>query len=301
MRQLGKLLLCGLVFGGFIGSSLLVNLMFCCLSLAKRQHCAIVLTQFWARVLLRLLGLKIRAPQPLQHFSLLPAHGCLVVSNHQSYLDIVVLVAHLPVQFVAKLEVSHWPVIGLMAKLAGTIFIDRSSSRQSVRCAGEIAVSLQQGGQVLVFPEGTSTNGCQVLPFKPMLMNAALQARVPVLPLTLHYDSINEQPLTNEKRACCCWYGEMDFVSHFWRVLALKQIGISLEVHPMLNPPHSTTAQELARLAHEKVARRFIAPPTTTSTTENLDTANEFLLGAVLLSLINHETNYLKESEYGEA
>lgn len=301
MRQFGKLILCGLVFGGFIGSSLLIHLVFCCTSSARRKQCVIALTQFGARVLLLILGIKTNLLQVPQRFSSLPSPGCLVVSNHQSYLDILALVAHFPVQFVAKREVSTWPVIGLMAKLAGTVFIDRSSPRQSVHCAGEIAESLRQGVSVLVFPEGTSTNGTAVLPFKPMLINAALKANAPVLPLTLQYASINEQPLTNETRALCCWYGEMEFVSHFWRVLALDQIKVSLEVHPVLNPPHTTTAKELARLAHEKVARRFAAPPTTTSTTESIDASTEFLLGAVLLSLVNHETNYLKEREYGEA
>lgn len=132
-------------------------------------------------------------------------------------------------------------------------------------------------------------------------MNTALKAGVPVVPRTLNDVAINEQPLTFETRACCCWYGEMEFVHHFWQVLALRHIEVSLEAHPMLNPSPTTTAQELARLAHGKVASRFTAPPTTTSTTENSDSPSEFLLGAVLLSLVNHETNYLKESDYGEA
>lgn len=296
MRRMAKLFLCALVFSCFIATSLASDLLSFGLPSARRKLRAIHLTQRWARVLLRVLRIKTDLTGSVSA----DLRGCLVVSNHQSYLDILVLVAHFPVQFVAKREVARWPLIGWMARLAGTLFIDRSSLRQSVRCADEVAAALAQGINVLVFPEGTSTNGLQVLPFKPMLLNAALAARAPVLPLTLNYVALNEQPLTLETRASCCWYGEMEFVSHFWRVLACQQITVALEIHPMFSPSQAITAHELARLAHEKVAHRFTTPPPTTSTTEALDTPDEFLLGALLLSLITHETDFLKEDQYGE-
>jgi lyso-ornithine lipid O-acyltransferase len=171
-----------------------------------------------------------------------------------------------------------------------------------LQCAHEITASLQQGIPVLVFPEGTSTNGTEVLPFKPLLFCAAIHAGVPVLPLTLHYLAINEQPLDEQTRDLCCWHGEMEFVSHFWQMLALRRIEVFLEAHPVLNPPHNITAPELAHRAHKKVARRFTTTSASASTTtESLDAPSEFLLGALLMSLVNHESLSFEEGDYGEA
>jgi 1-acyl-sn-glycerol-3-phosphate acyltransferase len=291
-----------MVFAGFIAASLLFRIIFLFASSAKQKRVAIALTQMGARLLLRVLGIAIHTPRP---FLSLPEQGCLVVSNHQSYLDILVLSAHFPVQFVAKKDIASWPLIGWMAQLGNTIFIDRGSTRQSWQCAQSIITSLQEGTHVLVFPEGTSTNGTQVLPFKSLLFCAALKTGSPVLPLTLNYTTINEQPLNHQTRDLCCWHGEMEFVSHFWNVLSLQSIEVFLEAHDMLNPLHSTTAQELAQRAYENVARRFIAPPTPTSATteppiETIDATSEFLLGAVLMSLVNHEPYSLTEGDYGE-
>jgi 1-acyl-sn-glycerol-3-phosphate acyltransferase len=287
-----------LIFAAFIGASLLAQIIFLVASSRLKKRAAIFLTQTGARVLLRVLGLTIHTPRALPT---LPHTGCLVVSNHQSYLDILVLSAHFPVQFVAKKEVAAWPLIGWMAQLSNTIFIDRGSTRHSWQCAQAITTSLRQGVHVLVFPEGTSTAGTHVLPFKSLLFGAAHKADAPVLPLTLNYLAINEQPLKAQMRDLCCWHGEMEFVSHFWKVLSLRSIEVFLEAHTMLNPPHPVP-QELAQHAHEKVARRFTAPPTATSTTtEQLDATSEFLLGAVLMSLVNHEPYSLQEGDYGEA
>ncbi len=299
MMRWVKLTTCGLVFGGFIGASLLAKVIFLFASSAIRKRAVIGLTQVSARALLRVLGIRIHAPKP---FPALPTQGCLVVSNHQSYLDILLLSAHFPVQFVAKKEVASWPLIGAMAQLGNTIFIDRGSTRQSWQCAHEIIASLQQGIHVLVFPEGTSTNGTKVLPFKSLLFCAALKTGSPVLPLTLNYVAINEQPLDEQTRDLCCWHGPMEFVGHFWQVLALRRIAVFLEAHDMLIPPHPLTAPELAQRAHEKVAQRFAPAAAPASTTaEPLDAPSEFLLGAVLMSLVNHESYSFEEGDYGEA
>ncbi len=295
--RLLKLTACGIVFGSFIGSAIVTKMVLIFASSATQKQAVISLTQIGARLLLRILGITIHFPAP---FRLPRQQGCFVVSNHQSYLDILILAAYFPVQFVAKKEVGSWPVIGWMANLGQTIFIDRGSTRYSLQCANQIAASLQQGISVLVFPEGTSTNGTHVLPFKSLLFCAALKADSPILPLTLNYRAINEQPLNDHNRDLCCWHGEMEFVSHFWDVLALQTIEVSLEAHDMLNPPHSFTAQELARHTQEKVARAA-ASATTPTITESIDASGEFLLGAVLLSLVNHESYSFEEGDYGEA
>lgn len=297
MRQVIKLISCLLAFAGFIGSALLAKLLAYGASPKRSTEIAIKLTQFWARILLRIFGIKITSLGLIAT----PMSGCLFVSNHQTYLDILVLAANFPIRFVAKKEVADWPIIGLMATLAGTIFIDRNSTRQSARCAGEVSQSLQQGVSVLVFPEGTSSNGSQVLPFKPMLLLSALKANAAMQSVTLNYLSINQQPITEEALALFCWYAEMGFIKHFWNILALRRIEVSLELHSQLDVPHPPTSQELAQLAYEKVASGFIAPPKTTSTINQLKTESKKIRpGEIILSLVNHDHNYSEGVKYGE-
>jgi 1-acyl-sn-glycerol-3-phosphate acyltransferase len=103
----------------------------------------------------------------------------LLVANHLSYLDIVLLSSLTPCVFVAKNEVKDWPVFGWFARLAGTVFVDRNDRRDAARANELIRSALREGALVVLFPEGTSSNGSTVLPFKSSLLQAAIGERVP--------------------------------------------------------------------------------------------------------------------------
>ena len=141
----------------------------------------------------------------------------LVVSNHLSYLDILVYSAVIPCFFVAKMEVGAWPYFGRAARTGGTILLDRSSRRSASTVAGEITGRLALPVPVLLFPEGTSTDGARVQRFHSRLIDPAIQVGAPITAAAIRYvvdDSHEEREV--------CWYGDEGFLPHLWKMLDMK-------------------------------------------------------------------------------
>jgi 1-acyl-sn-glycerol-3-phosphate acyltransferase len=142
-----------------------------------------------------------------------------LVSNHLSYMDIVAFAAHLDCVFVAKSEVANWPILGLLCRSMGTIFVDRNSRMDVLRVNRLIEQALRSGKGVLLFPEGTSTPGAEVLPFHSALLEPAVQQGCPVSFATVSYRTpVGQAPA----HLSVCWWGEMSFLAHFYRLLQLK-------------------------------------------------------------------------------
>ena len=138
--------------------------------------------QAWALAALGLLAIDLKVSGAS------PATGpALRVSNHVSWLDILVLQATSPSRFVAKAEVRQWPLMGRLAAKAGTLFISRASPRDALRVVHQMAEHLQAGEVLTIFPEGTTSNGQQVLPFHANLFQAAVSAKAPVQALALQF------------------------------------------------------------------------------------------------------------------
>jgi 1-acyl-sn-glycerol-3-phosphate acyltransferase len=142
----------------------------------------------------------------------------LTVSNHLTYLDIVVFGAVRPFLFVAKSEVKRWPLLGTLATLGGSIFVERDRSLQVADAGREIEQGLRSGLPVLLFPEGTSSGGEQVLPFRPPLFEPAIRASVPVTAAAIRY--------TTEEQVA--YWGDMVFLPHLLRTLRVR--GLAAEV-----------------------------------------------------------------------
>ncbi len=150
-----------------------------------------------------------------------PTRG-LVVANHLSYLDVVTLAAAMPCSFVAKSEIGSWPVFGEAARAGGTIFLVRTSRASASAAATEIEQRLRLPLPVLLFPEGTSTDGSRVLRFHSRLIDPAVVAAAPVTAVALRYfaEGVAEREL--------CWYSDAAFLPHLWKTLG--QAGIQAEV-----------------------------------------------------------------------
>ncbi len=146
-----------------------------------------------------------------------PACG-LVVANHLSYLDILIISAAMPCFFVAKMEIDGWPYFGKAARTGGTIFLDRSSRASAKSVAEQISERLQLPVPVLLFPEGTSTDGAQVLRFHSRLIDPATTAGAPITAAAVRY--VVEDGDVEERELC--WYGEESFTTHLWKVLGVK-------------------------------------------------------------------------------
>jgi len=173
----------------------------------------------WAKLTNTLLGIRVesRGTPPREPFFL--------VSNHLSYMDIVAFAAHLDCVFIAKSEVANWPVLGLLCRSMGTIFVNRNSRVDVLRVNRLIEQALRSGKGVLLFPEGTSTPGAEVLAFHSALLEPAVQQGCPVSFATVSYRTPVCQPPAH---LSVCWWGEMSFLPHFYRLLQLKSVEATL-------------------------------------------------------------------------
>ena len=138
--------------------------------------------QDWSKRLLKIFNIKL----VVHGADLLESVPHLIASNHISWLDIHVINAFMPIRFVAKSEVRGWPIFGWMAMQLGTVFIQRGSTRHARQVVGQMAEVLKTES-ICIFPEGTSTTGVTVLPFKPNLFESAIAANVPAFPLAISY------------------------------------------------------------------------------------------------------------------
>ena len=147
-----------------------------------------------------------------------PAEG-LIVANHLSYLDILLLSAAAPCAFVSKSEVRHWPLIGLAAKISGTIFVVREKRRATGEANRQIEQRLCEGVPVVLFAEGTSTDGSCLLPFRPSLFEPAVQLHSPITPAGISYELE-----TGSVGRDICYVGDDTFLPHVLRLLAIERI-----------------------------------------------------------------------------
>lgn len=188
------------------------------------------LPHYYHRLIGWIMGLRIHVDGALT-----PGQPTLLVANHVSWMDIVVFTAVTPLSFVAKREVGTWPGVKVLANLQRTIFVDREKRSESLKSADEIAARLDQGDVVVLFPEGTSSDGNRVLPFKSSLFAAASKADSDTLvqTATIAYTFLGGVPLGRRTRPLVAWYGDMEMGSHVW---ALLKAG-PLDVHVRLGEP----------------------------------------------------------------
>lgn len=173
-----------------------------------------------------------------------PGRG-LVVSNHLSYLDILIYSAAMPCVFVSKIEVNRWPYFGTAACAGGTIFVDRRSRASAAAVAAEIGDRLRRGVPVLLFPEGTSTDGSAVQRFHSSLFEPAVQADVPVTAAAVRYHIGSDVP---ERELC--WYGDAPFLPHVWKTLGTADFRAEVT----FGAPHTYADRRMAAKAtHDQV------------------------------------------------
>jgi len=178
------------------------------------------------RMVLRLLGVRLKLAGEVQDQGPL-----LIAANHVSWLDIVILSAVAPVSFVAKREVNGWPFFGSLARLQRTVFVDRDRRHRTGESRHEMQERLKAGDILVLFPEGTSSDGARLLPFKRSFFGAAELPGVRVQPVTLAYIRHRNLPMTRRLRPSFAWYGDMDLPPHLWEALAAGPLEVAVICH----------------------------------------------------------------------
>lgn len=184
----------------------------------------------------------------------------LFVSNHISYLDVIALGSVVDGSFVSRADIRGWPIFGFLATLQRTIFIERNP-RYARQQMDELMARLASGDRLMLFPEGTSSDGNTILPFKSSLFGAAeLKAHgqpIPVQPISIAYTRLDGLPLGRLMRPTYAWYGDMDFAPHFWRLLGLGRFKVEVTLHEPVTIDAFGSRKALARHCETKVVGGF--------------------------------------------
>jgi len=210
------------------------------------------------RIVCRLIGVRVTMlGEPVQD------QGVLMAVNHTGWLDIPVLSACARVSFISKAEVVNWPLFGLLARLQRTIFISRGDKTKMIQDRDRIRERLVKGDALVIFPEGTSTDGNRVLEFKSAFLSAA---ELPigedadkhvrhalVQPVSIAYVALHGMPMGRENRPFFAWYGDMELVPHLWEAFELGPIDVVVEFHKPLTVDEAGGRKELAALAEAAV------------------------------------------------
>jgi 1-acyl-sn-glycerol-3-phosphate acyltransferase len=232
-------------------------LVFPWLGMATRR----TLIRRWSRQLLGMLRVEARV-QGLPEGGL--PGNLLIVANHISWLDIFVLHSVRPSRFIAKAELRRWPALGLLAEGCGTLFLDRERRRDAHRVNRQARDVLAAGDTIAIFPEGTTTDGRSLLPFKSSLLQPIVDARGHVQPIAIRY--IGRGGAYSDAPA---YIGDTTFIDSLWRVLGERSLVVEVEFGPTLST-HARHRRELSREA-EAFIRAVLERSPRDSAPETLD------------------------------
>lgn len=178
----------------------------------------------------------------------------MIVSNHSSYLDVFVIGSQLPLSFTPKREVRRWPVIGFLCVLADCVFVERRPSHME-EARDEMVKRIQEGRVLCLFPEGTTSDGKHLKPFKSGFLSLAEENGLPVQPASIAYTHIGKQPIDDSMRELVAWVGEATFFAHFFRFLRLPGIAVTVQWHTPLALSNFADRKELTKAAESQVTQ----------------------------------------------
>lgn len=208
----------------------------------------------WARALLRLMGARLIVEGHV------PRAPFILVSNHLGYVDIFMMAATVQARLVSRADLAHWPAIGWLARHFGTIFLDRKRIRDLPYVAAQMKTVVEEGDGVVIFPEGTSSSGQNVLPFRSPLLNVPVELGLPVHSAAIAYHIPNGDATTQ-----VCWWGDMTFTDHLYHLLTMPgfEARIVFGDHVARGSDRKELAaesEELTRSLYEQASRNFHGP-----------------------------------------
>ena len=218
-----------------------------------------VVPMYYHRLCLMLLGIRVSVRGA-------PAHGrpLMLVANHCSWIDIPVLSSITPVMFIAKSEIAGWPLIGLLARLQRTVFVDRTRRQSTSAVNRQIAARMTEGDGVVLFGEGQAGDGNTVLPFRTALFGAIRDvlgsaSHGYVQPVSVAYTRLHGLPMGRQFRSWAAWYGDLDLLPHFLRVLRDGAIDVVVTFGQVIAVEADADRKLLARRSEDAVRRMTAA------------------------------------------
>ncbi len=236
---------------------ILASLMIAILPVAGRMRRSLRVrtASLFARPALALFGVRMHVKH--QERLLKPTGARFIVANHVSYVDVLVIASLTPTVFITSVEMKQTPLLGAIARFAGCLFVERRKPSGLKQEIDAITRVLNQGFSVVLFPEGTTSNGDRIQPFKNSLFDAAVAARAEVLPVCLRYTRINNETLTARNRDDLFYYGGVSFFRHFPRFLRLKSVEVEVMPLKAIKVHGHASRKELAAQVHHAVSAAY--------------------------------------------
>lgn len=214
------------------------------------------IASFYGKMCLILLGVKVKLKNLDGYIK--SDQNYMVVSNHLSYLDIFIIYSVLPSVFVANSELEEEFPLGAVTKYGGGIFVERRNRSRLLDDMDNISSVLDMGLNIVIFPEGTTSDGQKVAPFKAPFLKSAINTSTPVLPLCINYTSLDSSPVNTENKDLIFYYGSITFFEHFFRLLKLKHIEVSLEALDEIEVDPKMTRKELSQKTYDKISSAYV-------------------------------------------
>jgi lyso-ornithine lipid O-acyltransferase len=212
---------------------------------------AYLIPQLWHKGVCKIIGIKtVVVGKPVKD------RQVIYVSNHLSYLDIPATGCFLRASFIAKEDIAGWPVIGFLATIQQTAFISRSSSKAK-KVANALDVMIKDGKNLILFPEGTSSNGEHVLPFKSSLFSVSQpkgQKPIAIQPFIIELLDVDGTLVDIESRDIYAWYADMDFAPHIWEFMQKSGATVRLTFLDVIEPDPDQDRKELCRLVENQIS-----------------------------------------------
>lgn len=185
----------------------------------------------------------------------------LLVGNHLGIIDVLLLASVRPSLFITSVEMKNTPLLGTLCEMGGCVFVERRSRSNMNNEIGEIREALKQGFNVVLYPEGTSTNGEMILPFKKSLMTAAAGTGVPILPMVLNYTHVNGEKMNWKWRDYAFWYGEHTFAAALWRIMSNTSMSAEIEFLEPIVCHSEEERRHIAETAQKQIEAKYVKIP----------------------------------------
>ncbi len=206
--------------------------------------------------MVKLLGLKVNLTNP-EKWEILNQENFLIISNHVSYLDIPILTSIRPFLFITSHEMKNTPFLGQLTQLGGSLYTDRKKFTGIMGEIKNFATFLKDGFNVVLFPEATSTDGKQLRNFKKSLLQVAIEAEKPILPICIKYLTCDGQPISDENRDNLYWYGDMGFLPHFMRLIKTKDTQIEITLLDKIEVTAESDRKSLNDNAFKQISEKY--------------------------------------------
>jgi len=235
----------------FLASLIIFTL--CGFDFVKARKYLTRVISYTSKAALKIIGIKV--VQNIEQFN--PQQNYLIVCNHLSYVDVLVISSLYPSSFVTSKEMKETFFLGHLCMLGGCLFVDRKSKKSIHKEVKELTVALDSGMNVTIFPEATTSDGTAMLRFKRPLFQAAIDANAILLPMCLNYRSIDGEPVSLKNRDTFFWYGDMTFLSHAIGLFSAKKMVVELNILSAIQTKPEDDKTILAQACFEVINAKY--------------------------------------------